>query len=109
MKALSIKQPWANMILTGFKDIEYRSWPTSFRGRVIVHAGQRYDFTAPGDYQPLPRGALLGEVDIIDCVTDSPSPRFSRPYGLVLANPIIYPSPIPYKGRLGFFEVDPGP
>jgi len=108
MKALSIKQSWANMILTGIKDIENRSWPTWFRGRIIVHASQSYDFTFPGDYQPLPRGSLLGEVDIIDCVTYSSSPWFSGPYGFVLANPMLYPSPIPYKGRLGLFNAYPG-
>lgn len=38
MKALSIRQPWAWLIVNGHKDIENRSWPTRFRGKFLVHA-----------------------------------------------------------------------
>ena len=38
--ALSIRQPWAWLIVNGHKDIENRDWPTNFRGRLLVHAGQ---------------------------------------------------------------------
>lgn len=38
MKAISIHQPWALLIANGHKDIENRSWPTKFRGRVLIHA-----------------------------------------------------------------------
>lgn len=51
-------------------------------------------------------GAIIGEVDITDCVTESSSPWFIGKYGFVLANPVLYEKPIPYKGQLGFFEVD---
>lgn len=37
--ALSIRQPWAWLIVNGHKDIENRDWPTNFRGRLLVHAG----------------------------------------------------------------------
>ncbi len=50
-------------------------------------------------------GAIIGEVDIVDCVTDSDSPWFVGEYGFVLANPTLYEKPMPYKGQLGFFEV----
>ena len=40
MKALSIRQPWAWLIVHGRKDIENRSWRTKFRGRFLVHAAQ---------------------------------------------------------------------
>ena len=50
-------------------------------------------------------GALIGEVDITDCVTKSQSHWFEGPYGFVLANPKLYDKPIPYRGQLGFFEV----
>ena len=43
MKALSIRQPWAWLIVAGYKDVENRTWATDFRGRIYVHAGQRYD------------------------------------------------------------------
>jgi hypothetical protein len=52
----------------------------------------------------LPRGAIIGEVDIVDCVTESQSPWFVGPYGFVLRNPAAYKEPIPCRGMLGFFE-----
>jgi hypothetical protein len=51
-------------------------------------------------------GAIIGEVDIIDCVTESKSPWFVGPYGFTLANPVLYDKPIPCRGMLGFFEPD---
>lgn len=141
MKALSIRQPWASLICGGFpvtqavqnddgstrvelsgkvilKDIENRTWPTGFRGRIQVHAGKRVDAGAldwlmhkgfpPGVAllffgSSVPRGAIIGEVDILDCVTQSESPWFTGPYGFQLANPSLYETPIACKGRLGFF------
>ena len=49
--------------------------------------------------------ALIGEVTITACVKESSSPWFVGPYGFVLANPVLYKEPIPYRGQLGFFEV----
>lgn len=53
-------------------------------------------------------GAIIGEVDITGCVTESASIWFNGPYGFTLANPKLYDRPIPYRGQLGFFEVDLG-
>ena len=116
MKALSIRQPWAWLICAGFKDVENRTWPTTFRGRVYVHAGLSAESTAnvPGWSRfelaywkgQHSLGALVGEVDMVDCVARSDSPWFEGPYGFVLRNPTLYKEPIPYKGKLGFFEVN---
>ncbi len=43
MRALSIMQPWAELIVAGIKDVENRTWPTGFRGPIIIHTGQRPD------------------------------------------------------------------
>lgn len=133
MKALSIRQPWAWLVCAGYKDVENRSWSAWLRGRVYVHAGLHEDsgaygagcelgpwildrltpeakaawwrpFYADQHYFP-PGGAIIGEVDIVDCVTRSSSPWFEGPYGFVLRNPTLYEKPLPYKGRLGFFDV----
>lgn len=50
-------------------------------------------------------GGIIGEVSIIDCVTESKSPWFRLKYGFVLTDPVLYGTPIPFKGRLGFFDV----
>jgi len=123
MKALSIKQPWAWLICAGYKDIENRDW---FIGRkvasgmvnftiplpmrIYVHTGKVEDSSAPlfdgVEYEKLVYGAIIGEVDITSCVTESKSPWFVGKYGFVLANPKLYDEPIPYRGQLGFFEVN---
>ncbi len=45
--ALSIRQPWAWLIAAGIKDVENRSWPTTKRGRIYVHAGMTSDMRIP--------------------------------------------------------------
>jgi hypothetical protein len=120
MKALSIRQPWAWLILNASKDIENRDWPTKFRGRVLIHASKgmtidEYDgalYTALHagfrSYFPrreeLARGGIIGSVEIVDCVTKSDSPWFFGEFGFVLRNPKPFPF-IPYRGQLGFFDV----
>ena len=118
MKALSIRQPWAWLIVNGYKDIENRTWSTGFRGRVYVHAGRKIksgDFPEQRDYITqsgilLPAepslGAIVGEVTITDCVDISSSPWFCGPYGFLLSSPVAYKDPIPYRGQLGLFQVD---
>jgi len=120
MKALSIRQPWSWLIVAGYKDIENRTWPTNFRGRIYIHSGKALDKAAllefrsrktntsccrdiPDDDQ-LVRGAIIGEVDIVDCVKQSRSPWFTGPYGFVLENPLLYEKSITCIGRLGLFE-----
>ena len=126
MKALSIKQPWSYLICAGHKDIENRDWPTRLRGRVYVHAGKKVDQEGAiwlwqsrnklgicecpllldwtGVANTWNQSAIIGEVDIVDCLTESASIWFTGNYGLVLANPVLYDKPIPCKGKLGFFK-----
>ena len=134
MLALSIRQPWASLILKAGKDIENRDWPTKYRGRILIHAAKgmtqaehadaihfavgaiQHDPRNEGaakrttlrelgfDFGALPRGGIVGSVEITDCVTDSGSPWFMGLYGFVLRDP--QPLPFtPWKGRLGFFDV----
>jgi len=124
MLALSIRQPWAWLILHGGKDIENRDWPTKFRGRVLVHAskGMTRDewesawMCAHGTgaspkavgmgltRDNIERGGIVGSVEIVDCVTDSDSRWFFGRYGFVLRDP--QPLPFtPWRGQLGFFDV----
>lgn len=126
MKAISIRQPWAWLILNAGKDIENRRWRSSLRGRVLVHAAKgmtrnEYDEAeyesqlAMGQqdrplavlprFEDLERGGVVGAVDIVDCVDYSPSPWFCGPHGFVLANPERIPFR-PVRGALGFFDVE---
>jgi hypothetical protein len=134
MLALSIRQPWASLILKVGKDIENRCWSTKVRGRILVHAAKgmtrnehadAIDFAADAiradpknagaarivtlrelgfAFDDLPRGGIVGSVEIVDCVRDSASPWFMGECGFVLRDP--QPLPFtPWKGQLGFFDV----
>ena len=39
MKGLTIKEPWATLIIEGYKKYEFRSWKTKYRGKILIHAG----------------------------------------------------------------------
>ena len=118
MKALSIRQPWAWLIANGHKHIENRDWPTRFRGRFLIHASKgmtRQEYNDTKDFansmgveipafNELERGGLVGVAHLYDCVNQAESPWFFGKYGFVVdsADPIQF---VPYKGKLGFFEV----
>lgn len=110
------------------KDVENRDWPIPQRfklpQRVYVHVGKKEDdidtvmsFTVGKLHLPafsimmsyskrLPRGAIIGEVDIVACCEKSASPWFVGKYGFLLANPKVYGRPIPCKSKLGLFQPD---
>lgn len=135
MKALSIKQPWASLIAHGIKNIENRTWKTKFRGRIFIHAsaknaGALYEllnekqieaisnhWTAAPPFPDRPVSAIIGEVDIVDCVINHPSIWAEKSdwqevgwtekqiYNWVLANPVLYEKPIlNVKGKLSFWD-----
>lgn len=123
MKALSIKQPWAYLIIHGLppnmchmhtnpiKDTENRNWNTKLRGTFLVHASTKADSLAMKKYidagldpEKLVRGAIIGSVELVDVVTESSSSWFQGKYGFVLRSPIPLSEPVPWKGQLGFWE-----
>ena len=77
MKVLTIKQPWATLIMQGDKRFEFRSWQTKYRGDLLIHAGKGIDKEAMkrlSKYisENLPAGKILGKVTLVDCVKMSP-------------------------------------
>jgi hypothetical protein len=122
---LSIRQPWAWLIVNGFKDIENRDWHggCSFRGPFFIHTGKtmkrdEYEearaFALPlmGDragefpaFEALPLGGVVGIANMVDCVEAHASPWFmGQRCGLVLAEA----RPVPFfacGGQLGIFRV----
>ena len=124
-KALSIRQPWAWLIANGYKDIENRSWNTTYRGEFFIHASKamtRKEYRQCQDYLELLRrdanvalpiirlpdreglkfGGIVGAATISACVTESESPWFTGKFGFVLENPRPL-SFMPCQGTLGFF------
>jgi hypothetical protein len=114
-RALSIQQPWAWLIVNGFKPIENRDWQTQVRGMIGIHAGQKFDREGydwvrrefPQIEMPQPaafqRGGIVGRARIVDCVGEHDSPWFIGKYGFLLADA----EPLPFRacrGMLGFFK-----
>jgi hypothetical protein len=90
VKILSIRQPWAHLIVRGAKNIENRSWATKYRGPFLIQASLNVDRQACREYgldpAELPTGGIVGTAEIINCVTGHRSKWFQGPYGFVLRN-----------------------
>jgi hypothetical protein len=125
MKAITIKQPWAWLICSGVKDIENRSWPTKYRGRVLIHASAKpagllgnlltneqrdivsLDTQINGFEESSGNSRIIGSVKIVDCVQNHPSIWAEKQgYNWVLASPYLFPEPIPAKGKLSFWDYE---
>ncbi|MBV4496412.1 ASCH domain-containing protein [Pseudomonas sp. SWRI12] len=123
MKALSIRQPWAWLIIHGGKDVENRSRHTKLRGRFLVHASKgmtRAEYVEALEvgvkgadievlrnfpmFEDLQRGGIVGSVELVDSLDSSDSPWYMGQKALLLREPKPLPF-TPLKGRLGFFEV----
>lgn len=119
VKVLVVRQPWAWLIVHGFKDIENRSWRTRYRGTLLIQASanlpskdhleeDRRWVKKRGVKLPeeLEAGGIVGMVQLVDCVTSSRSKWFEGPVGWVLSKPKTLPF-MPLKGRLGLFDPPP--
>ncbi len=89
MKAITVIQPWANLLAEGAKIYETRSWKTNYRGEILIHAGKKdplFGICAMGDeawenacialgiygtinrYEWLPTGVIVGKATLTDCI-----------------------------------------
>lgn len=124
MNALSVRQPWAFAIVLGFKPVENRDYSRNHRGPTLIHASKTEEHghvlgtllhiadqakmplkSVQALYrQRLALGAIVGQVNIVDCVTRHESRWFFGPFGFVMTEPQ-WCDPFPWRGQLGFFEV----
>ena len=131
MKALTLIQPWATLIMLGEKQIETRSWNTKYRGKLAIHAGKKIDKTvfdkpyykevfAKNNITPqnIPTSCIIAYCDLDDtksteelvniisdkerCFGDYSSNRF----GWILKNIVPITPPIPAKGMIGLWEFE---
>ena len=135
MKTLSVKQPWASIIMSGRKEVEIRTWKTDYRGPLVIHAGKKIDREAMDFFMgrnpnwakckiirdlEFPTGCILGKVKIetIALVGQSEWGAWrelhcvpgqwpgGELYAWWLSNPGKLKHPIPHKGQLGLFNID---
>jgi len=124
MKAVTLRQPWASLVLEGLMDVINLGEPTDFRGPLLIHAGRKVDrwsYPLIKRFGSLPRrlsgmlplGQVIGVVEVLDCVDHlgTKSRWFNGPYALILdfkTNPIRHP-PRPVRhfrcsGSLGLWD-----
>ncbi len=117
MKALSLKQPFAELVVSGKKTVELRKWNTKFRGDFLIHASKNPDKKAMKKFgfDELPLGFIIGKSKLIDvkkylskeeCNKDKDKhlANFSwGRFGFILENSKRI-KPIPAKGSLGFWN-----
>jgi hypothetical protein len=124
MKALSVKNPWAYLIIYGGKDIENRTWEIKYRGPILIHASKTSDLYAYSYlssvetrlFHPMfldekkvkeiqdSNGCILGSVELCACLQNSDS-RWAEKglWHWVLKDPKPC-KPIPVKGSLGIWD-----
>lgn len=72
MKVLTVREPWASLIINGFKKYEFRSWKTSYRGKILIHSGLNIEKDLLDRFKEYKidyvLGAIIGEAEIVDCI-----------------------------------------
>jgi len=134
MRVLSVAQPWAMLLVLGAKRLETRAWQTSHRGPLAIHAARNLSAAARAlcrqepfrsllraggvaDWSDLPLGAVVGAVELTDCVRVEDLPPPEEPEASLgdfgpgrwvwrLRRPLRLPVPLPARGRLGLFDLD---
>ena len=123
MKALSIRQPWAWLIVNGHKDVENRTWHSSHVGPLLIHAGQQLAFGREEyaefaarmrddqqieipPHDSIERGGFVGRAFMRGCGPSDRCPsRWNDQSGwcflMERSSPLPY---VPYRGRLGIFD-----
>ena len=125
MKVLTIKQPWASLIMQGIKKYEFRSWQTKYRGDILIHSASQVDKEAMEKYSKyltsVPTGVILGIVTITDCIKKSEDFKqillnekcdvyteksFEANYGWKIENIRKFKNLIKAKGKLGLWNYE---
>ncbi len=125
MKVLTIKQPWATLIMSGLKEYEFRGWKTKYRGKILIHAGKSLEKEYAEKFKcysfEYPLGVILGEATLVDCIKVDENfnnelrninplvygrSNHVENYAWKLEDIVIYEDPIPVKGQLGLWNYE---
>lgn len=72
MKVITVRQPWASLIADGYKEYEFRTWKTNYRGELLIHAGKGIDKKYLDRFKHLnldyPVGCIIAKVSVTDCI-----------------------------------------
>lgn len=118
MKALTIRQPYAELVARGIKTLENRKQPTTYRGPLVLHAGLSEAWVRPehrDEWPDMAFGAVVGVAQLRECwalsampVTYRTDPYANGPYCWLLAQVVRLETPIPWPGAQGLWTVPRG-
>ena len=132
MKALSLLQPWASLVVMGIKKIETRNWSAAYRGPLLIHAGKSRAgalFMTEAaiqkhisNFDALPFGAIIGRVELVD-ILPADSPHLTPPkmqaealeerafgdytaqrFAWIFEGAVLFGKPVPARGMLQLWE-----
>jgi len=123
LKCLSVSQPFADLIVSGKKSIELRNWNTNFRGDFLIHAPLKIrveDSKRLKINKKFTTGAIIGKAQLYDVKKYNSTKEIkldqkyhfstkkfqNKTFGFMLKKVKPLRIPIPWKGQLGFFDVD---
>jgi len=132
MKALSLLQPWASLVIMGLKTVETRNWATAYRGPLLIHAGKskagQVVSAVPSinkyipHFNALPFGQIIGKVFLDDIIrveefviSNEAINRLTLEnnvfgtyevgrFAWILTNPEIFEMPVPARGMLSLWD-----
>lgn len=125
VKTLTIREPWASLIVNGYKEYEFRNWKTNYRGKILIHSGIGFDKEYLDRFKEYDleygKGEIIGEAELVDCIKVSDefqkllnnknrlvygSNNYDQKYAWKLINIKKYDKRIPVKGKLSLWEYD---
>ena len=109
MKVLTIKEPWASLIIAGYKKYEFRSWKTNYRGKILIHAGLTIEKDMLKKFKSYNLNCQPGYIILNEELINIDPVVYGRnnhvcTYAWKLENVIKYKKPIPIKGKLGLWN-----
>ena len=125
MKVLTIKEPWSTLIIEGYKQYEFRSWKTKYRGKILIHSSLSIEKDMVERFKKYNLnyncGNIIGEAELVDCIlVDNEfneklkkinplvyaKSNHVEKYAWKLINIKKYDKPIPCKGKLGLWNYE---
>ena len=125
MKVLTIREPWASLIINDYKKYEFRSWKTNYRGKILIHTSQKIEKEMLSRFKDYNLncigGSIIGEAELTDCILVDENfnqnlrkidnivygrSNHVEKYAWKLENVKKYDEPIPMKGKLGLWNIE---
>ena len=125
MKVLTIKEPYASLIIEGYKKYEFRGWKTNYRGKILIHTSKVIENDVLEKFKDYNLdykcGYIIGEAELVDCIKVDKAfneelisidpivygrSNHEEKYAFKLENVKKYKKLVPCKGKLGLWNYE---